>query len=183
MANPVIDTLLAQHREMREVLGIIAVQLDLIERNEQPDLVLLGEALRYMRDFAGLVHHPAEERICERLLSLRPGLQSEIGRLGDQHRRIYELEAWLAEALQQAFREGVAAFPRLLDFGRTYLLIQKQHSQAEEGSIFPRALTVLRNQDWCIVQRQVRTLTDPRLQEIAAHCLRVLYHRRRGAAA
>ena len=183
MGNPVIDMLLAQHREMREVLGVVAAQLELIERNEQPDLVRFGEALRYMRCFAALVHHPVEERVCERLLALRPELRFEVGRLSDQHRRIYELEAWLTEALQQAERESAVAYPRLLDFGRTYRVIQKQHSEAEEDSIFPHALAVLREEDWRIVQRQVRALADPRLQEIAARCLKVLRRHPRGAAA
>ncbi|HEV2320934.1 MAG TPA: hemerythrin domain-containing protein [Gammaproteobacteria bacterium] len=183
MGNPVIDTLLAQHREMREVLGFVTAQLDMIARNEQPDLMLLNEALRYMRRFAGLVHHPVEERVCERLLELRPALQPEVGRLSDQHRRIYELEAWLAEAVQQAAREGAAAFPRLLDFGRTYLLVQKQHSEMEEDCIFPHALAVLRAGDWRLLRRRIKALSDPRLQEIAAHCLRVLRRHPRGAAA
>jgi len=183
VGNPIIDMLLAQHREMREVLGIVAMQLDLIERNEQPDLVRLAEALRYMRRFAGLVHHPVEERVCERLLALRPELRFEVGQLSDQHRRIYELEAWLAEVVPQAAREGATAFPRLLDFGRTYLLVQKQHSKVEEESIFPHALGALREEDWEAIQRQVQALADPRVHQIAAHCLRILRHHPRGAAA
>lgn len=183
MTNPIIDTLLAQHCEMREVLDIVAIQLERIERNERPDVILLREALHYMQRFASLVHHPVEERVCERLLELRPELRPEIGRLSDQHRRIYELEAWLAEALQQSTCEGPAAFPRLADFGRTYLLIQKQHSDMEEESIFPHALAVLRDKDWRGLQKQVEALADPRLHELAAHCLRVLRRHPHGVAA
>jgi len=161
MSNPVIEKLLREHDGMRSVLLAVRRQLDKLELNESPDFALLHDALYYMRKFPGVFHHPVEELIFARLLQRNPVLAADIERVQQEHKEIYELEAWLLETAVQASREGAAAYPRLLDFGRRYLLIQRQHSETEEDLIFPHALSALQPEDWQAIQRQVQHVEDP----------------------
>ena len=146
--HPLIDRLRREHGEMHGVLALMRRQLDRIEACESPDLAVLTDALRYMRMFPGKVHHPLEELLFERLQALDPSLRSDIARLREQHKEIYQLERWLLEAAVAASRQGPAAYPFLLEFGQRYLFTQQQHSECEEKLIFPRALERLRAEDW-----------------------------------
>lgn len=160
MSNPVINKLLREHDGMRSVLLAVRRQLDRLELSETPDFALLHDALYYMRKFPSVFHHPVEEQIFARLLRRDPVLADDVGRLQQEHKEIYELEAWLLEAVLQASREGAAAYPRLLDFGRRYLLIQRLHSEVEEDLIFPHALSTLGPDDWEPIERQVQHVED-----------------------
>lgn len=175
MSNPVIDKLLREHDGMRSVLLAIRRQLDKLEHNEAPDFVLLHDALYYMRKFPSVFHHPFEDMLFERLSALDPVLATDISRLQEEHKKIYELEAWLLEAAVQAGREGAAAYPRLLEFGRLYLLIQKRHSEVEEDLIFPHALHSLHAADWQAIERQVQRVEDPLFGGSAHERFRSLY--------
>jgi len=146
---------------MRHVLQLMRGQLDLLERNAAPDFVLLGNALYYLRKFPGVVHHPKEELLFELLLSADPALYHDIERLREQHKMIYELEGWLQGAAVQASKIGAAGYPQLVEFGRRYLLIQKEHSVAEETVIFPHALRALTPADWNLLYVQAQQIENP----------------------
>jgi hemerythrin-like domain-containing protein len=146
---------------MRHVLHLMRGQLDLLERNAAPDFVLLGNALYYLRKFPGVVHHPKEELLFELLLSAEPALYHDIERLREQHKMIYELEEWLQEAAVQASKLGAAGYPQLVEFGRRYLLIQKEHSVTEETVIFPQALKALTPADWSLLGMQAQQIENP----------------------
>ena len=48
-----------------------------------------------------------------------------------------------------------------MEFGRRYLLIQKEHSVAEEIVIFPQALKALTPADWSLLGIQAQQIEDP----------------------
>ncbi|MDE2090535.1 MAG: hemerythrin domain-containing protein, partial [Gammaproteobacteria bacterium] len=138
--NPTIEKLRREHAEMRRIIILIRTQLDLLERHVELDLVLLTNALYYMRKFPSVVHHPKEELIFEKLLARGAPVQKEVEQLHAQHQEIYALEDNLIE-LALALQKGDSqARARLLEFGRHYLAIQALHVETEERVLFPAAL-------------------------------------------
>ncbi|MDE2345987.1 MAG: hemerythrin domain-containing protein, partial [Gammaproteobacteria bacterium] len=103
--NPIIEKLRREHAGMRKIIFVIRSQLDLIERHAEPDLILLTNALYYMRKFPSVVHHPKEELIFEKLLARGAPVQKEVEQLHAQHEEIYALEDNLIE-LALALQKG-----------------------------------------------------------------------------
>lgn len=172
--NP-IDGLRREHSNMRSVLALIGRQLDLLETETGHDPVLLMNALYYMRKFPGAVHHPKEDAIFERLATVDPAWRAEVDRLREQHHEIYQLEDWLIEAALEAPKPGDALRGRLIEFGRHYLQLQRQHSEFEEKMLFPQALASLKPSEWNLIAARFRAVDDPLFGEHPGERFHLLY--------
>jgi hemerythrin-like domain-containing protein len=148
MYNAYIGQLLYEHIRMRRVARVLERQLDVVARCEEPDFILLIRALDYLRGLPARLHHSREDILFERLRAVDTSLARELAVLQGQHQEIRALEDLLQELAMAAAKDGQAAYPRLLEFGRDYLRIQKSHSQLEERSIFPVAARKLKPEDW-----------------------------------
>ena len=161
MPSPAIDLLKREHSNMRSVLVLIGGQLDALERGEQIDYVLLANALYYMRKYPSQVHHPKEDLIFERLAAGDPSYKREVARIQEQHQQIYELEEWLVNMALLSPLPHTTERQRLIEFGRHYLQLQRDHSITEEKTLFPRAADVLTRKDWAMVAGLVKEIEDP----------------------
>jgi hemerythrin-like domain-containing protein len=175
MPSTVIDALRREHANMRSVLVLIGQELDKLERDNDPNYVLLANGLYYMRKFPSLVHHPKEDLIFERLAAADGGYKQEVERVRKQHQEIYEFEDWLIELALNTPKRGSTAATRLRDFGRHYLQTQREHSETEERVLFPRALQVLTGKDWAAVSRESQQVNDPLFGEHGGERYQLLY--------
>jgi len=173
--NPTIDKLRREHADMRRVIILIRLQLDLLERHAEPDLVLLANALYYMRKFPSVVHHPKEELIFEKLLARGAPVQKEVEQLHAQHQEIYALEDNLVELVLALQKGDNQAQARLLEFGRHYLALQAMHVETEERILFPAALQNLRPYDWKDVRKKSVSIDDPLFGSNPTERYRYLY--------
>lgn len=170
-----LDSLRREHANMRSVLVLVDRQLDLLEAETGSDPVLLVNALYYMRKFPSLVHHPKEDAIFEHLVSIEPAWKAEVDKLRGQHREIYDLEDWLIEAALDTPRVRTPARARLVEFGRHYLDVQRQHSEAEERLLFPQALATLKPRDWDDIEKGFKAVEDPLFGEHSGERFHLLY--------
>ncbi|MGE5625844.1 MAG: hemerythrin domain-containing protein [Bacillota bacterium] len=161
LSNSFVHKLLREHGTLRRVLGLIQEQVHRIEQGEVPDMALFGNALYYLRKFPSVFHHPLEDALFDRLLPKASHLKPEIDSLREQHREIYELENWLSETALEAAKLGPAAYPRLVEFARRYLVLQWQHGETEEQVIFPAALKALGPADWLALGTRMAEASDP----------------------
>lgn len=175
MPSTVIHALRREHANMRSVLVLIGQELDKLGEAEGPDYVLLANALYYMRKFPSLVHHPKEDLIFARLAKADDGYRQEVERVHKQHQEIYEFEDWLIELALNTPKHGSTAATRLREFGRHYMQTQREHSEAEERTLFPRALQVLTAKDWAAVSRESQHVNDPLFGEHGGERYQLLY--------
>ena len=170
-----LDGLRREHSNMRSVLALIERQLDLLEAETGNDLVLLMNGLYYMRKFPGVVHQPKEDAIFERLAAADPAWRGEVEKLRAQHHEIYQLEDWLMETALGAPKPGDPLRTRLIEFGRHYLQLQRQHSEFEEKTLFPQALATLKPAEWASIAARFRAVDDPLFGEHPGERFHMLY--------
>ena len=170
-----LDGLRREHANMRSVLVLIDRQLDLLEAEAGSDPILLVNALYYMRKFPSTVHHPKEDAIFARLSAVEPAMKPEMEKLREQHREIYRLEDWLIEASLDAPKPGTPDRTRLIEFGRHYLDLQRQHSETEERLLFPQALASLKPRDWEAIEKGFKVVEDPVFGEHSGERFHMLY--------
>lgn len=174
-----IDKLRREHTGMRSILRIIEEQLEQLERqgdSPKPDLVLLVNALHYMRTFPSVVHHPKEELVFGRLIDADAPCRQEIRELEQQHREIYQLEDSLIDAVMalQNGEDGMTG--EILSLGRRYITVQRQHAVTEEQIIFPIALQLLTEKDWRHVESKADLIEDPLFGGSVTEAYRALYN-------
>ncbi|MDE2195756.1 MAG: hemerythrin domain-containing protein [Gammaproteobacteria bacterium] len=172
--NPV-QKLHNEHVNMRRVIGIISNQIALIERQGEPDFVLLANALYYMRKFPSSVHHPKEDLVFSALLAAGAPLRAEVETLRQQHQEIYALEDQLMEIVLKAQAGNAQARMRLVELGKRYLHIQALHVQTEEQVLFPQALRLLKQKDWVALRAASDRIEDPLSGSKVAERYRYLY--------
>jgi hemerythrin-like domain-containing protein len=158
--NP-IDSLRREHANMRSVLALISHQLDNIERIGAADYVLLANALYYMRKFPSHIHHPKEDAIFRCLAARDPAWKAEVEKIHKQHQEIYALEDELIEMTLDNPRDGSEAVAAIMEKGRRYMQLQREHSEKEEKLLFPQAQASLTARDWASVAGLVREVEDP----------------------
>ena len=161
MSKSPINKLRQEHGEMRSVLVVIRDQLERLETGKIPDFVLLANALHYMRRFPDQVHHPKEDLIFAHLAERAPEMRKAVEHARREHRQIYEQEEWLIECALNAPKPGTLARGRLLDIGRAYLDIQREHSEREERILFPAAEACFSAADWEDLARGFQEVDDP----------------------
>jgi hemerythrin-like domain-containing protein len=151
MVNSILSKLRREHSEMKSVLALMHEQLQVVEQGGVPDMVMFGYSLYYMRKFPSVLHHPKEDLMFDRLQTRAPALKVDLHRLREQHRELYELENWLAEVAAQVPKQGAAVYPRLVEFGRRYLRLEREHRETEERRVFPLAEGLLKREDWDVL--------------------------------
>jgi len=172
--NP-IDGLRREHANMRSVVALISHQLDHLESYGAADYVLLANALYYMRKFPSHVHHPKEDFIFRRLAERDPAWKAEVDQIHAQHQEIYALEDELTERALDTPPAGGEEVAELLEKGRRYVQLQRQHSEKEERLLFPQAETALTSRDWTAVAGLVREVEDPLFGQHGSGRYRLLY--------
>lgn len=160
---------------MRSVVALIAHQLDHLEQFGAADYVLTANALYYMRKFPSHVHHPKEDLIFKKLAERDPAWKGEVDKIHAQHQEIYALEDELIEMALDNPSAGTEAVATLLDKGRRYLQLQRQHSEKEEKLLFPQAQAVLTARDWAAVAGLAKEVEDPLFGQHGSGRYRLLY--------
>ncbi|MFI4967647.1 MAG: hemerythrin domain-containing protein [Gammaproteobacteria bacterium] len=172
--NPV-DGLRREHANMRSVVALISHQLEHLEQFGAADYVLLANALYYMRKFPSHVHHPKEDFIFRRLAERDPAWKAEVDQVHAQHEEIYVLEDELIEMALDNPPAGSEMVAVLLQKGRRYVQLQRQHSEKEERLLFPQAQATLTSRDWAAVNGLVREVEDPLFGQHGSGRYRLLY--------
>ncbi len=170
-----IDDLRREHVNMRSVLMVVAEQMDKLEKMDATDSVLLANALYYMRNFPGHVHHPKEDLIFDRLAHADAAWKAEVDKVRAQHQEIYALEEGLIKSISEGPPPDSEDSTELLAQGRRYLQLQRQHSETEERMLFPEALATLKPRDWVAMAGQIERVDDPLFGRQVATRYRLLY--------
>lgn len=134
---------------MEHVLSLIRLHLDML--GPQPDadqLQFLRNAIAYMHLYPGLIHHPAEELMFERLVRRAPHTEALCGRLEEQHAMFKIMESSMLEKLFEAQVQHIDELACIREVGAAYCLTHAEHIETEESEAFPEAMNWLSSEDW-----------------------------------
>lgn len=177
MYRPFIAQLLYEHIRMRRVLRVLERQLEAAQRCEQPDYTLLRRSVEYLSGLPARMHHAREDRLFERLAACDPCISQDLRILSEQHQELAQLEEDLLEMVAVAAQSGQVGLPRLLEFGRRYLWVQKSHAKQEEAAVFPRATALLGPSDWKLLDKPLQDEGHPAMDAESQSQVLTLYRR------
>lgn len=159
----VIQSILREHRTIREVLDVLEAQIDLFERAEQTDYELIREIVDYLRTFPDLYHHPKEDLIFQRLKARDAASVRPFGNLEALHEEISERLGDFSRAISRVMMGVEVPRDALVSLARGFISGERNHMDAEEEHFLPVAEEKLSAADWSRIEEAVVNFKDPLL--------------------
>lgn len=165
MQHEIARDLIDAHRNMERVLTLIQLQVDSLKAGADPEgFKLLSNAIGYMRNYPGVIHHPTEELIFSRLVANAPETRILCIKLHDQHEAFREQETLLLRRIRHAQSGDLEAWRDIRRIGTSYCAEHANHIRAEEVDMFPQAIKWLNAYDWDQIGEGARLIIDPTLE-------------------
>ena len=144
----VLEQLYRDHRNMRELLAVVEVEIGDRPEGRPLDLELLRDVMDYMLNYPDLVHHPKEDLIYRRILARDPLARDEIGDLVADHAALAANARGIADALRFIGQDGELSRDWFEKLVRNYIDALHKHMEHEEQGVFSLALRKLDDADW-----------------------------------
>jgi len=145
MQHEIARDLIDAHRNMERVLTLIQLQVDSLRPGADAEgFLLLGNAVGYMRNYPGVIHHPTEELIFRRLIKQAPETSLLCAKLHDQHELFSDQESLLLNRIRSAQGGDLNACRDIKRVGSAYCAEHANHIRLEELDMFPQAIKWLK---------------------------------------
>jgi hemerythrin-like domain-containing protein len=165
MYHEIAYDLTEAHRNMERVLTLIQLQMDSLKDGSDPDgFLLLSNAIGYMRNYPGVIHHPVEELIFGKLIQHAPETRTVCARLHEQHQTFRQRESTLLRRIHSAQAGDMGACQQVKTAGKAYCTEHANHIRSEEVDLIPWAVRWLDEDDWTEIHARARASIDPALE-------------------
>lgn len=162
MRHKVVNALNNGHQTMKQVLTLLKLQFDMLCPDApEESFKFLHNAINYMHSYPGLIHHPVEDLIFERLTCHAPHMRSLCGKLSNEHTAFKVRELVMMEYLSGALVRGDEKQIQVKELGAEYCRDHAAHINSEEAEAFPKAIEFLRAEDWITIHRKCNFELDP----------------------
>ncbi len=157
----VLDRLRRDHIDLSKLLRLLERQAEDLARDGRADLLLVGDALRYLSHYPDLVHHPKEDLIYQQLRVAAPDVADMVAGIVNDHTTIADDTRLLVQQFQEAVDAGCDDPAALAaDLGK-FVANYWRHMEIEERVLFWRAEAVLEDTDWQAIDDAANSIVDP----------------------
>lgn len=172
---------LSEHSNIRRLLSLIDAELSRAARQQTPDYPLVLSAIHYLTRFIDNFHHAREDGAVE-LAALRvPRLAAVADAVADQHESVLFTGGALWGLLDRAFADQPVLRSQVVDAGRAYSQLLRQHLDYEEEFLFPELAEVLTPDDWATIDANFGLISDPLFGPVVGERYRQLRARLQGS--
>jgi len=144
----IIEILREEHRNIEELLLVLEQELNVFDRNEQPDYEILQAVISYFQDYPDCCHHPKEDMIFEKLKARDPVAAGSVGDLEAEHQNEGKRLQRVAQMIRSILTHHKVLRPTFDDIMRDFIEHERKHMEMEERVLFPAAVNALQPEDW-----------------------------------
>ena len=161
MRVKVLDALRDEHRNFSRVLEILAHQIELFEKAEEPDYDLAEKIIKYLINFPDLSHHPKEDLLYQKLCLRDQRIADIMGDLKTEHQKLGELTTTFEVKLKNVLLDAEQPRAEFIDAANEFIDFFRSHIMLEELRFFPAALRALTTTDWREIEESLAQSNDP----------------------
>jgi hemerythrin-like domain-containing protein len=177
-----LDILHQEHINISRLLDVLRDKLAALRSEQQVRFDLLKNVLCYLSEVSDTRHHPREDLIYDYYVSYRcDDPVSVTSMLKDQHKLIVSSGEKLRELVDMILMDAVIPLDDVAIALENFVVLQQQHLDYEEGTVFPLLQRSLTEDDWRHLEQNWLYMTedDPlfgrqvaeRYQDLAAQLL------------
>ncbi len=172
--KPILDQLHKDHINFVKLLEFLEDQMQQLKDCKHADFELILDALRYMKEYPDLVHHPLENVVFKYFLDHYDEVHNELNLLLHEHDELPELTNRLIEMLQAVLANEPQEREKLYRYLEEYIGAQKQHMNKEESPVYPAIDSRLGENDWQNINSELAFIVDPMFGSKTKHCYQEL---------
>ena len=170
-----IETLHKDHKNYSVLMNLLGAEAEKLEQGQEPDFVRMYDIANYMVSYPDTFHHPHEELIFEILGALDPDCSAEIDELNNEHKQLAVTGLALKDAVNGAINGAIVPMDKILDNANIYINLLWKHMNMEEGTIFPKAKSVLEDTEWQLINDKISQVEDPLFGDVVQTQFTKLY--------
>jgi hemerythrin-like domain-containing protein len=151
-----------EHKYITKLLNVLKEQVEVIDKGQTPDLIIMADVIRYMNEYSDTSHHPKEDIIYRKLSERDDSQKAEVVNLLIEHEATTRKTETLLHSIREAQRNPDRENLKNLRFRcDDYIGSMNTHMDLEESRIFPRILEVLGEGDWAEIINEIQPGKDP----------------------
>lgn len=135
---PILAELRQDHRNMAQLLTLLEQQIEDVFDEQDSQIGLMVEIMRYMTVYPDAVHHPNEDKLYAELRAARPDLSQGMARVTDEHRKIGDQSIQLREKLEEVASGNTLRRKEIVADALRYITGLRDHMKWEEIDLFRR---------------------------------------------
>ena len=161
--STVMSELRQDHRNVREILGLLSRQLDAVSDTSGGDFELMRDIMIYMTRYPDHTHHPKEDLMFERMRErgVAPDTEATIVKLLREHAALAEKGNLFRDMLIGVVDGAMVKRDALVATGRDYAEFLSYHARLEDETVFLEAEKLLDDADWAVVRKAFEAQVDP----------------------
>ncbi|MEH6590587.1 MAG: hemerythrin domain-containing protein [Halioglobus sp.] len=159
--SDVIETLYSEHRFFLSLLDRLQHETDKLKPGKIPDYHLLLDIIDYLTHYPDQFHHPREDLLFAKLLSVNKKFLPDLKRLEREHKTLHVYNDKLFAELKRIASGRRVDRPELMRNLNRYVAGYRQHIAFESKTIFPKAKGELSATDMRELQAKTRYIDDP----------------------
>ncbi len=157
----VLQELRSEHANMERLLKVLDQQIEIFQAAGQPDYATIQDIVLYFLDFPDQCHHPKEDVVAQKMLSLAPERASPLRGLADLHSELGEQTRRMARLIHRVLDEAELPRAKVIRAVQDFIHSQRHHMQMEEENFFPLAEEVLSASDLEELESEIFQKDDP----------------------
>ena len=172
------------HRNIRELLGLLAREIDAVGDARGGDFELMRDVMIYMTGYPDHTHHPKEDLMFERMRMRGVATDTEgtIERLLREHSALAEKGNRFRDMLIGVVDGALVEREALVSSGRDYTDFLTYHARLEDETVFIEALQLLDDADWAAIEKAFAAQADPVFGSVVEHEFQTLFEHIRSSA-
>lgn len=182
--STVMGELRQDHGNIREILGLLARELDAVSDASGGDFELMRDIMIYMTRYPDHTHHPKEDLMFERMRErgVAPETEATIAKLLREHVALAEKGRIFRDMLIGVVDGALVERDALVAAGRDYAEFLHYHARLEDETVFLEAEELLDDADWIVVRQGFEAQVDPVFGPAVDHEFESLYDHIRNSA-
>lgn len=161
-----LRVLYAEHLALRSVVRVFMLDVKAMASGAKVKISDLRDIIQYIRDFPGRIHHPKEDQYLFKALRAYADsdLNEVLDRLEKDHHQEYDHIARLETQLTAVEQEDSGAVASFAEAAESYAKFLGEHMVLENDEVFPKAETLLSDDDWIEIDKALAENDDPLVQ-------------------
>ena len=182
--SAVMHDLHQDHRNIHELLGLLARELDAVSDVIGGDFELMRDIMVYMTRYPDHTHHPKEDLMFERMreCGIAPDTENTIEKLLREHVALAEKGSVFRDILIGVVDGAMIEREALVATGRDYADFLSYHARLEDETVFIEAVRLLDDADWSVIEQAFEAQADPIFGPAVQHEFQMLYEHIRNSA-
>ena len=157
----VIETLYSEHGYFLSLLDALEHEAEKLQPGRVPDYHLLLDIVDYLTHYPDQYHHPREDLLFAKMLSVDKSFKPDLQRLEREHKTLRTYNDKLFTELRRVVAGRPVDGPELLRNLQRYISGYRQHMEFESKKIFPRAKGELGSAELKQLDIKTRYIDDP----------------------